>query len=396
MKDLQHLIFFENLLTEVNNDLVREGRDRGDVCVGTTCFQLPEVVYSLPGVFPVYLRAPRTGSIDMGTYYMTSMTCEFARALLERGLEGGYQFLDCLIAPAACSQMADCIENMERLNVNKKDDFFIQLVDAPMKNDDNAIRHMTNMCRRRILEPLHEKYGIDISDKALKKAVKIHNDVCKAINKIGEYRKEDNPRITGYEFAVICTATFAAPKDLILPYLKETVKELKTREPDEDYAKKYRARVLLCGSEINDPAYIKDIEDAGANVVFDRYCFGSYPARIPIELNDEEDILFQICRQSVTTNQCPRYMDGATIDNRKKVIDTLAKEYKADGIIVEQMKFCNFWGYERAAMTNFLRDDYGWPVLSLDKPYVAGGQGQLRTRVQAFVESIEIKKINNK
>ena len=41
-----------------------------------------------------------------------------------------------------------------------------------------------------------------------------------------------------------------------------------------------------------------------------------------------------------------------------------------------------------------LHKDYGFPVLSIDRPYnVSSSVGQLRTRVQAFVESIEIKKI---
>ena len=41
-----------------------------------------------------------------------------------------------------------------------------------------------------------------------------------------------------------------------------------------------------------------------------------------------------------------------------------------------------------------LRDDYGYPVLSVDRPYdISSSIGQMRTRVQAFVESIEIKKL---
>ena len=41
-----------------------------------------------------------------------------------------------------------------------------------------------------------------------------------------------------------------------------------------------------------------------------------------------------------------------------------------------------------------LRDDYGMPVLSVDRPYnIKSSMGQMRTRVQAFVESLEIKKI---
>lgn len=43
--------------------------------------------------------------------------------------------------------------------------------------------------------------------------------------------------------------------------------------------------------------------------------------------------------------------------------------------------------------TYILREEYKYPVLSIDRPYSVGSSGQIRTRVQAFVESIEIKKI---
>ena len=57
------------------------------------------------------------------------------------------------------------------------------------------------------------------------------------------------------------------------------------------------------------------------------------------------------------------------------------------------MKFCDPWAYERMAGTVDLREKYGYPVLAVDRPYANGGSGQIRTRVQAFVESIEIKKL---
>jgi len=393
MKDLKHLYYFENLLQDVNNDLVRQAQEDGQTVIGITCYQIPEIILNLPGCFSVRMRAPRTGGMEMGTYYMTSLTCEYCRAMLERSLEGGYQFLDCLISPASCSQLADCMENIEVLKLCDKEKFFIQHVDTPMKSDENGVNHMIKMSRLKVLNKLHEVYGIDTSDDALKRAVALHNEICRVITEIGEYRKEENPRITGYEFAVLCLVTYCCPKELILDKLRETAEELKTRKIDEDYKKKFRARVLVAGSEIDDPELIKLIEDAGALVVADRYCFGSLPGRQELILNDDEDILTQICRQTVMQCQCPRYMNTDRIQDRKDYIDQLAKEYHADGLIYQQMKFCNFWGYERATSTHIMRDDYGWPVLSVDRPYVVGNSGQMRTRVQAFVESIEIKKI---
>ena len=57
------------------------------------------------------------------------------------------------------------------------------------------------------------------------------------------------------------------------------------------------------------------------------------------------------------------------------------------------MKFCTYWSYERTLQSHVLVEEYGIPTLSIDRPYRARMSGQLRTRVQAFVESLEIKKI---
>ena len=113
-----------------------------------------------------------------------------------------------------------------------------------------------------------------------------------------------------------------------------------------------------------------------------------------IELSDGEDALTQLCRQYVYRGQCPRTMNMAKVYGRKQYVNDIAKEYGADGIIYEQIKFCDPWAYERLMGSTMLREDYGYPVLSVDRPYnIASSLGQMRTRVQAFVESIEIKKL---
>ena len=105
---------FEKQLEEVKNDLVTKALGEGRIAIGSVCAQIPEPLLNLPGCFSVRLRAPRTGSIDIGTYYMSSLLCEGCRAILERGIEGGYRFLDCIMAPDACAQMNRCVENIER------------------------------------------------------------------------------------------------------------------------------------------------------------------------------------------------------------------------------------------------------------------------------------------
>lgn len=393
MKDLKHLLYFENLLQEAQNELILQAQGEGKVCVAYTCENVPEPLLNLPGAFSVRLRAPRTGSMEMGTYYLTSFLCEYSRALLERAIEGGFSFADCIITPDGCTMMNRCVENMELLKTMDKEKFFYEYMEIPMKADDNGLNLYTLQCKNHILKPLSETFGIDTSDAAIRKSVDEHNRVCELIRAIGDFRKEENPRITGYEYHIITLATYAAPKHLIIDKLEETLEELKSREPDENNG--FRARVAIVGSEIDDVDFIRLVEECGAYVCIDRFCYGSLPGRNPIVLNDEEDALTQVCRHYMNSIQCPRYMNTAKMNARRAYVNDLAKEYNAEGIIYEQVKFCDPWAYERMMGSHILHDEYNYPVLSIDRPYNVGASiGQLRTRVQAFVESLEIKKIN--
>lgn len=302
--------------------------------------------------------------------------------------------MDCLIAPDACSMINRAVENMELLKTMPKEKFFYRYLEIPMKADDNGLSLYVSECKSKILGPLHEVYGIDISQEALRKAVEEHNRLCDLITRIGEFRKEENPRITGYEYHMITLASYVCPKELLIGKLEETLEELKAREPDAKKA--YRAKVVVVGSEIDDVDMIRLIEESGALVVADRFCFGAIPGREVIPLNDTEDMVTQICRHYMYASQCARYMNREKMEGRRAFVDSLAKEYHADGIIYEQMKFCDYWAYERMVGSHDLREKYGYPVLSIDRPYAVGSSGQLRTRVQAFVESIEIKKIQKR
>ena len=393
MRDLKHLIFFEDLLQNAFNPLIEQAKADGKVCIAYTCENVPEPLLNLDGTCSVRLTAPRTVSLDIATYYMTNLLCEPTRALLERAIEGGFSFADCIITPDGCTMMNRCVENMELLGALGRDNpnFFHEYMEIAFKNTENDVALSVLQCRNHVLTPLHEHYGIDVSDAALRKAVADHNRLCRLIRAIGDFRKEEKPRITGYEFHVLCLASYVCPKYLILDKLEETLEELKTREPDD---KPWRARVLVVGSEIDDSEFIKLIEEQGAFVCCDRFCFGSYPGRTEIVLNDEEDALTQICRHYVQHCQCPRMMSMDKVYGRKEYAAKLAEEYKADGIIYEQVKFCDPWAYERTLGSSMLNLDFGYPVLSVDRPYaIASSAGQMRTRVQAFVESMEIKKI---
>ena len=390
MKDLKHLIYFENLLQDAQNELVTKAVEEGKHDLGYNCYYIPEALLNLPGCFSARLRAPRCTSTDVANYYMTTRTCPYVRSILERAIEGGYNFLEALFGAECCAAMERMEEHFALINPVKNDKFFTTIIDPPMKGDKTNLEYYKVELQHKIIDKLAER-GVDVSEEAMRAAIADHNEISRIITEIGDRRKLDNPNITGYEFHVIQLVSQVCPHYLIKPYLEETLEELKTREPEPQFP--FRVRVAVAGSEIDDPEFTKLIENCGAMVVADRYCFGSFPGREQIEIRDGETAFDAICRHYLHWNQCVRFMDGEKIDQRTAEIRRLVDEFKADGAIYENMKFCEFWSYEKVLASHIFINELNIPCCTIEKEYALGAAGQLRTRFQAFIESLEIKNI---
>ena len=397
MRDLKHLIYFEDLLQDANNALVQKASADGRLALAYNCSYIPELLLDVEGCFGVRLRAPRCTNPDLATYYMTNRSCPYSKSILERAFEGGYNFIDALLGQECCTTMNRMEQYFDYCKLIPKEKFFVSFIDMPLKKTEWHAGYFRRQIEQKIIEPLERVYGVDFSEEKLLAAIERHNEVCRIISEIGDMRKLPNPPVTGYEFHVIQLVSLTCPKDLILPYLRETLEEIKQREPEPKFP--FRARVMVAGSEIDDPDFTKLLESCGAYVVADRYCFGSIPGREEIIVRPGEDVLQAIADHYIQTNQCPRAMGPENVVARKQFLYKIAQEYGAEGVIVENMKFCEYWGYERAQAAQWMRDGFSLPgtlpVCQIEKDYTNAATGQLRTRFQAFVESLEIKRIQS-
>ena len=142
MKELKHLMYFERLLDDAHNELVRQAEAEGDLAMGS-CFS-------------VRLRAPHTTSMELATYYMANNSCEFSRAILERALEGNYSFLHAMAGVDVCEANNRAIENMEIMHAQgaDKDKFFYCNLDIPYSDDEDCVEHICEQVSRKILKPM--------------------------------------------------------------------------------------------------------------------------------------------------------------------------------------------------------------------------------------------------
>lgn len=267
---------FEELLRQSHNTLVEQAVDEGQLALGYNCYYIPEVLLNLKGCFSSRLRAPDSGTAEVASYYMTNRNCPYVRCILERAIEGGFNYLNALFGAEGCAAMERMEEHFALLQPVQNPQFVTTIIDPPMKGDETSLDYYKAQLQLKVLDVLRDHYGVDVSDAALREAVERHNRLCRVVTAIGDFRKLENPPITGYEYHVIVLVSQVCPHDLILPYLEETLKELQTRQPEPVFP--FRARVVVAGSEIDDPEFTKLLEMCGAMVVADRYCFGGFPA----------------------------------------------------------------------------------------------------------------------
>jgi len=384
MKKLKEMEFFEGLLDSPRNPLVDEALSQGRTAVGCNCYLVPEPLLSMGGAFPVRLRAPGAGSTELATHYLSPFICSYARSILENALDGAYDFLGGLVFASSCTHITRCGQHFDQLDIHAgREGFFTHFLDTPRKLYEPGFAFMAKDLRR-AAQKMAQSCGMDAGDEALSEAIRRHNAFNALLRRLSDLRKEEHPRITGTEFHTVMVASKTAPKDMLLGPLKKLVAAVEKREGIKDF----RARVMVVGSIFDNPRFTELIEEQGGLVVADRYCFGSLPGLE--EIGEEGDPYESLARHYLTTCECPRMMEK--LKDREGSLKRWAGEFRADGIIFETMKFCDLWGYEAVSGVPKLRDS-GMPVVRIEREYAFVGEGQLRTRVQAFIELIEGKRL---
>jgi benzoyl-CoA reductase subunit C len=150
-------------------------------------------------------------------------------------------------------------------------------------------------------------------------------------------------------------------------------------------------RLLVTGS-IAPPGLIDRLEKLGAQIVADDLCTGARywwrPTENRTQGADGSDPFLFLARSYLRRLPCPRMIGDGW---RWQSLVERIKEYRIDGVVFYNTKFCDFYHYALPFVLNRLRSA-GTPLLRLEGEYFSpGGIGQLTTRVQAFLESLEVR-----
>jgi benzoyl-CoA reductase subunit C len=260
---------------------------------------------------------------------------------------------------------------------------FFQVLTVPRKSHERA--HELYYSQVELFKENLEKFmGIKITDQDLLKAIGVMNESRSLLKELYSLRALDEPLITGQETQEVLNGSFRMHKEQFNQYLKQLIAELKK----SGRGHKAKARLMLIGSVMTNPEFIKSIEELGVIVVTDELCTSTRYWSDPVALEGAKNPLFAISRRYLNNFPCARMYPSTDRFDR---IVKLAREAKVDGIISETIRYCVPYAHDIPLLSDRLKSE-GIPLLTLDVEYGTSGSGQIRTRVQAFLEMVEGRK----
>jgi benzoyl-CoA reductase subunit C len=199
------------------------------------------------------------------------------------------------------------------------------------------------------------------------------------MHEVYDLRKEPRPRVTGLEAMVMVASSFFVDKKDHNAELKRILPELKKRDLDREPG----CRLMIVGSEDDDTAFVNMVESVGATIVCDDHCTGSRYFWNETKFKNG-DILQDLANRYVDRPACP------TKDWEERTrfphILQMAKDFKVDGIIMIQQKFCDPHECDMPPLKDYLNAN-GYPTLFLEFD-VTVPLGPMRIRVEAFLETM--------
>jgi benzoyl-CoA reductase/2-hydroxyglutaryl-CoA dehydratase subunit BcrC/BadD/HgdB len=314
--------------------------------------------------------------LEDGNAYLYINNCSFSRSCLQLGLRKEYDFLDGVVGGSTCDG-ARRLFDLWRYYLKPP---FHHIMTVPRKSHERAHQLYYSQVED-FKKHLEEFMGVKITDEALLESIKLMNESRFLLRELYELRKLDQPLITGQETMEVLNCSFRMPKEQFNAWLRELIDDL--RKTGRGHPAK--ARLMLIGSVMTNPEFIKSIEELGVVVVTDELCTSTRYWSDPVVLEGAKSPLEAISRRYLSNFPCARMYPST--DRFDRVVK-LAREARVDGIISETIRYCVPYAHDIPLITDRLKTE-NIPLLTLDVEYGTSGSGQIRTRVQAFLEMVE-------
>ncbi|WP_456393815.1 double-cubane-cluster-containing anaerobic reductase [Nitratifractor sp.] len=358
--------------------------------VGALCIQVPyEIIYALDAV-PVRLCNGFHTDEQAGGEFMPAKSCSLVKATL--GMLQSEDFpavekIDWIVHPTTCDQKTKTIGMIEELGQS------VYHMEFPRLKESEESREYWRRSVRKFAQEIQRELGRPLKRRKLKEAIRKVGRAQMAYHRLNELRGNDPVPILGKDMFLITNAFFFDEierwSDAVDAVYHEVAQRVRTRQ---NAAGKRSPRILYTGSPPIFPNLKLPmmIEQADGVIVADESCSANRLFNDMVSVDEWflYDMVDAVADRYLKGCTCPIFTRN---DDRIRRLEELIRLYRVEGVVYQSFAGCQVYEMEQRSVQAAM-EKLGVPMLYVEADYSPAQGGQLSTRIEAFIESLKVRR----
>jgi len=346
---------------------------KGRQPIGFFCPYVPEELIYAAGGHPFRLMGTPI-KISHAQAHLPPYCCHLVKSSLESLLQEELNFLKGVVFTHSCDSMLG-LSDIWALQKPSPIHFNLMI---PSHFDSQQSHVYLKAEVQRFKDFLDSHIG-KITPQNLKVSIQLFNRIRESLKETYQRRRRDASQLPGKAFAQIIRAGYLMDRPRYLELLKELLGALEEKSDGN----KDRVPIYVTGNMTHSDTWFSLIEEAGALIVQDDLCSGARTFRLAVR--EDLDPIEALTERYFNSYFCPTKYMGAQAH-----LESLLKDVQdsgAKGVIFLLYKYCeaHFFDYPDLKLA---LESKGIPTLLLEVEDPSYSIGQLKIRIQAFVEML--------
>lgn len=359
---------------------MKEEKDKGRKVVGTFCTYTPRELIYAADAMSVSLCSTSDETVPDAEKVLPKNLCPLVKSSYGFAITDKCPYMyfsDIIIGETTC----DAKKKMYELLGEIKDTYVMQLPHS--KNNFSMALWKNELIE--LVKKLEEKFDVKITEDKIKKAIKLCNKERKAMKEFFNLAKLNPSPIKGADMhEALYSSNFKFDRELYINEIKSLTNSLKEKyDKGETPFKKGTPRILITGCPTGGlvDKIVKQLEDAGSSVVCFENCVGTKNFEM---LVDEDKEPIDAIAERYLNIPCSIMTPN---DDRMNRIKEYIKDYSVDGVVDVTLTACHTYAIETEKVRRAV-ESCGKSYLAIETNYSNSDAGQLKTRLEAFVEML--------
>lgn len=366
----------------INAVKVKEASEKGRKVVGTYCVFSPHEIAMAADAIPVTLCGTKEDPISAAEEKLPRNLCPLIKSSYGFAVTDTcpyFYFSDVLLAETTCDGKKKMYELMGEMKP-------MHVMNLPQQGEGEENLKFWEKEMIKFKSFLEDSFDRKITEEELKAAIKLGNRERQVMKDLHALNQVKPAPLSGKDMMMAqWLKGFNIDKEAGIQLIEELI--LETKDMIKEGKSPYSAetpRILLTGVPIGagSEKVVELLEESGASVVALENCTG-YKG-LDTMIDEEKEPIKAIAEKYLSTPCSCMTPNNSRLD----LLDRLAKDYQVDGVVDLTWQACHTYNIESYQVGKFVKEELEMPFIQIETDYSNSDRGQIKVRVEAFLEQI--------